>query len=319
MGVYKPKKQLGQNFLKDKSVLGNFLKVVEEASFGSPSARPRRSTVRPFAEDYLHDASFEDSNIIEIGAGQGVITKELVKQAQKVVAFELDGELVEKYLKPLTQEYPNLEIRNEDILNFQFSVLNFQPTLLCGAIPYQITSPLLHKLVYGFWENPVPAVFILQYEVAEKVVARPPKASYLSNLVELYGKAEILGEKIPPTAFWPAPKVDSAILKITPWQDLEDNSLGSPSARPNTGTQRLPTENHRRRFHSQDIRKFSRFLHRGFKNPRKMLNKAFDKIALEEVSIDPTLRPQNLSLEDWLNLFAKISISSNSKVQIPKK
>ncbi|MCG2685906.1 rRNA adenine N(6)-methyltransferase family protein, partial [Candidatus Parcubacteria bacterium] len=145
-----------------------------------------------------------------------------------------------------------------------------------GSIPYQITSPLVHKLLMS---TPQPQVIclVIQKEVAQKIVAAPPRASYLSNFVGAFAKAKVV-RWIKPGAFRPQPKVDSAIIKITP----------------RVRTDGLPPQ------------KFSRFLHRGFAHPRKMLNKAFPEKVLQEAGINPQARAQELELQQWLNLLQKV-------------
>ncbi|MFH1895982.1 MAG: 16S rRNA (adenine(1518)-N(6)/adenine(1519)-N(6))-dimethyltransferase RsmA [bacterium] len=253
----KPKKHLGQNFLKSEVVLEQFLKAC--------------------------DLGGEDT-VVEVGGGTGVITKALAPLVKKLVTFEFDKDLVEQYLLSLEKRFSNLKVINQDVLKISFTTLHFPLSTILGAIPYQITSPLLHKIVrefYGAAHRP-PVIFIVQLEVAEKVVAKSPKASYLSNFVALYGEAEIVGLAIHPTAFYPEPRVESAILKVTPHHD-------KPIV-------------------VADLASFEKFLHHGFKNPRKMLNKAFLEEVLKKANINPHLRPQNLSLEDWVRLFGIVKL-----------
>lgn len=254
-GFPRPKKNLGQNFLSSEEVLDQFIAACD-----------------------LN----ENDVVVEVGAGMGVITAELAKRVRNVIAFELDSDLIPSLRNLLKlQNLCNVEIRNEDVLKSKSTSTSISTSVststpiskIVGAIPYQITSPLLHKIILEFEEKPT-IVFIVQKEVAEKITAKPPHATYLSNFVSLYGKAEIVGLPISPLAFYPAPKVESAILKITP-----DS-----------------------KFYNFTILQFSKFLHHGFKNPRKMLNKAFPAEVLKKAGVDPALRPQNLTLEDWMRL-----------------
>jgi len=222
-----------------------------------------------------------DDVVVEVGGGTGVVTKAIAPLVKKLVTYELDESLAKQYLKPLESEFGNLEIKSEDIFEAQFHPAGGmgEIDIVCGAIPYQISSPLLHKVVREFYglEKRSSVVFIMQKEVARKVCGKPPKATYFSNFVKLYGRAEVVDSTIPPSAFYPAPKVFSAILKITPYKN-------KPIA-------------------VEDFSAFEKFLHHGFKNPRKMINKVFDPSLLERAGISPNLRPQALLLRDWMHLF----------------
>lgn len=252
-----PKKSFGQNFLVDEKVVADLVNAAELS---------------------------KTDVVVEIGSGTGVVTKELAKRAGKVLAFELDRDLISILEKNL-QEFTNVEVLNRDFLSVgpqQFSHLTMQPFKLVGSIPYQITSPLIHKII-AFEPRPSLVVLLIQKEVAEKITASPPRATYLSNLVKLLGDlpagrqaAEIV-RFVPKTAFWPVPAVDGTIIKLIP----SAQSL-VPQA---------------------EIDKFQRFLHRGFQHPRKMLRTKFNAADLESCGIAPTHRAQTLDLDEWLKLY----------------
>lgn len=254
----KPKKSLGQNFLVDQRVVHDLVAAAE---------------IGP--EDV----------ILEPGAGTGTVTKELAKRAGKVLAVEIDKELI-PILKKNLRAFTNVEIVNTDVLKlltFNFELLTFK---VVGSIPYQITSPLIHKLLMS---TPPPQVIcmVIQKEVAQKIVATPPRATYLSNFVQAFAKAEIV-RWIKPGAFRPQPTVDSAIIKIT------------ADRPPSESAGLLP-------------QKFSKFLHRGFAHPRKMLNKIFPPEKLKAAGIRPQARAQELRLEDWITLLASEQKTYTSK------
>ncbi|PIS23421.1 ribosomal RNA small subunit methyltransferase A [candidate division WWE3 bacterium CG08_land_8_20_14_0_20_40_13] len=253
--LIKPKKSLGQNFLRSEKVLQEFVESCDLS---------------------------KDDFVLEVGAGTGTITCELAKRAGSVIAIEFDKDLIPQ-LKENLRNYLNIEIINGDILslfknlkieklisNFKFQISNFK---IVGAIPYDITSPLIHA-IYNLPLKPLTLNLIVQKEVAQKICAKAPNASYLSNLVASFGTAKII-KKIPPGAFYPAPKVHSAILKICVYQ-TPDNL---------------------------DIKKFSDFLHRGFKFPRKKIKQVFDDKVLLKAKIDPNLRPSNLTTSNWNSLL----------------
>jgi len=246
----KPKKSFGQNFLVDESVVADLVGAA--------------------------DLTKEDV-VVEIGAGTGVVTKELAKLAGKVFAFEIDRDLISVQQSRLLN-YQNIEIINKDFLRFTINNLRFKNYKIVGSIPYQITSPLIHKLL-TFDPRPSLVVLLIQKEVAEKIVVRPPRATYLSNIVRLLGNVELI-RLAPKTAFWPVPKVDGAIIKIV----CSCDPCGRPS----------------------DVEDFQKFLHLGFQNPRKMLRTKFDSEILESTGIDPTRRAQTLEFSEWLELHRQL-------------
>jgi len=242
------KKQLGQNFLVD----------------------------RRFVTDLVRVANLTKGDVVlEIGAGTGNVTKEILPRVKHLYAVEFDSDLI-TYLKELSTLNSRFSIINEDILrvlNDQRKIEELKITKIIGAIPYQITSPLIHLIIQDYQ---IPTTLLVQKEVAERITARPPHATYLSNFVTYWGEAKIV-EIVPKEAFYPIPKVDGAIVTLTPRHEKPADTI-----------------------------KLSKFLHRGFANPRKMLNKAFPIETLKEVGVDPTSRPENLSLDDWVRLYKKV-------------
>lgn len=239
----KSKKSLGQNFLIDRQV----------------------------AKDLVEAAGIRKSDtILEVGAGTGALTKFLAQKAKKVIAVEIDPKLIpqlEKHMK----SFPNVEIINADILTLDMG--EYQPGKVVGSIPYQITSPLIHKILHS-QVRPKLITFVVQKEVAEKICAVPPKATYLSNFVENFGKAQII-RTVKPGAFNPPPKVDSVILHI----NFHDNPK------------------------IEDTYKLERLLHHGFQQQRKMIKHRFTAEVLKESQIPPHKRPANLTKEDWHRLY----------------
>lgn len=256
-----PTKALGQNFLVSEKVLQE---LVDAAGLT------------------------ENDVVVEPGAGIGTVTIELAKRARYVLAYELDRRLIpilKRNLNPsglaAHQGAENVEVCNEDVLeafrkgNPNPSGLKFDRRVkIVGSIPYSITSPLIHEIVY-YYEQIESATLIIQKEVAEKIVATPPQASYLSNFVQLFAEIKLVEKSIPPSAFLPEPEVHSAILKLR--SKVEDLGI-----RP---------------------KEWSEFLHRGFSQPRKMLRKVFDEKLVTETGINLTARPQQLSLPQWQALF----------------
>ncbi len=250
--MLKAKRELGQNFLTNKDVVQ---KIIQTA-----------------------DVSEEDT-IIEIGAGTGVLTKELARTAKTVIAVEFDRDLIPVLEKKLKQ-YKNVEIKNRDILKINFSDLSdtsnkLETIKIIGSIPFQITSPLIHKLIYeNRWKL---ATLLIQKEVAKKITATPPQANYLSIFVQSFTTTHCI-KTVPKTAFSPVPEVDGAIINLE-WEPRQ-----------------IPAK----------PKVWSTFLHKGFKHPRKMLRNIFDKSKLEEVNINPRSRPQELTITEWINLHKNI-------------
>ncbi|UDM31944.1 16S rRNA (adenine(1518)-N(6)/adenine(1519)-N(6))-dimethyltransferase RsmA [Lentilactobacillus laojiaonis] len=187
------KKSLGQNFLTDLNILNN---IVEAA-----------------------DITDED-NVIEIGPGIGALTEQLAKKAHKVVAFEIDQNLL-PVLDETLSPYDNIKIINQDILKANLPQIVEQEfesnksLKVVANLPYYITTPIILDLL----KNPVEfdtIVVMMQKEVAKRITANPDNKDYgsLSIIVQEMKQAEIAFE-VPRTAFVPQPNVDSAIVKLS--------------------------------------------------------------------------------------------------------
>lgn len=184
--MFKPKKQLGQNFLKNTDIVK---KIIDA------------SDIKP------------DDTIIEVGPGTGILTEELVKTGAAVIAIEKDFELI-SLLKKNVGEPKNLKVIHQDAL--WFDLAQFKSYKVVANIPYQITSPLIRKFIEA--ENkPELLVLMVQKEVAERICAIPghSERGLLTIIVEFYADAEILFE-VSRQEFYPVPKVDSAVIKIKP-------------------------------------------------------------------------------------------------------
>lgn len=268
----KPSKGLGQNFLINKAVLS---KIIETA-----------------------DLNKEDI-VLEIGPGIGNLTQELVKRAGKVIAVEKDSKMIE-ILKETLRGYDNLEIINKDILKFEISdiknylkirKLEIKNLKIVANLPYYITSPVIRKLLES--ELKIDCmVLMVQKEVAQRICSKPPDMSLLSVSVQFYAEPKIISY-VKKESFWPKPKVDSAILKITP----HNRASGCPT----------PAQ-----------AGFFKVVKAGFSHPRKQLaNNLSKELSLDkdkvsqiliENGIKPSQRPETLTVEDWINLSLKIAV-----------
>lgn len=180
---FKHKKSLGQNFLKDEAILEQIIQAAE--------------------------LSAEDT-ILEIGPGKGALTDYLLAEAGKVIAVELDDRLV-PVLKEQYKNSSNFELVHQDALTYTPPSTNYK---IVANLPYYITSPLINHYLLNQENKPQIMVIMVQKEVAEKILARKGKHSVLSWQVHFFGTPELVCT-VPASAFKPAPKVDSAVLKIT--------------------------------------------------------------------------------------------------------
>lgn len=250
----RPNKRLGQNFLVDPA---NLQKVIDAAQVSS------------------------GDSVLEVGPGLGSLTRLLAQQAARVVAVELDARLIPPLEEVLTG-FTNVELVQGDILALHPASWKQPPGYLVVAnIPYYITSALIRRLLET---DPQPARMILtvQKEVAERICAGEGKMSLLALSVQVYGQPR-LAANIPAGAFYPAPQVDSAVVRI----DL----FPEP---------RLPMP---------VLESFFRLAKAGFSQKRKNLRNSLaggmhwsssqaDAI-LERAGIDPRRRAETLSIEEW--------------------
>lgn len=223
--------------------------------------------------------------VLEIGPGLGTLTKLLVKQAEQVIAVEFD----EKLATGLPKRVPaaNLRIVSQDILSFDFGELPPDYKIVAN-IPYYLTSNLI-RVISETPNSPLAVALLVQKEVAARVVAVPGSMSLLSVTAQFYWQAR-LAEPVPAYLFTPPPKVDSQILVL----------------------ERRP----QRLFSDVDPLTFFRLVKAGFSQRRKTLLNALSsglhmpKPETEQLivaaGLDPRLRPQNLSLEQWHHFYQTI-------------
>lgn len=175
-------------------------------------------------QHFLGDASWQeriadafridDGVWVEIGAGHGEMTTRLAQRARKVFAIELDPNLARR-LRPAMARYPNVEVIESDVLAVDFGkIAAGERFSVYGSLPYYITSPILHRL-FEHAERIDAIHIVIQFEVAARIVAAPGRRDYgyLSVVSQWYGRPEI-AFRIPPGAFQPPPKVDSALVSF---------------------------------------------------------------------------------------------------------
>ncbi|WP_125582539.1 16S rRNA (adenine(1518)-N(6)/adenine(1519)-N(6))-dimethyltransferase RsmA [Levilactobacillus cerevisiae] len=195
------KKSLGQNFLSDLNILRNIVAAGDVT---------------------------EQDNVIEIGPGIGALTEQLAKRAHKVVAFEIDENLL-PVLDETLLDYNNVKIINEDILKVNLPEVvkdEFEPghpLKLVANLPYYITTPILMAVLQSTVDFDA-IVVMMQAEVADRMVASPGSKAYGSLSVVMQYRAHVeIAFDVPRTAFIPQPNVDSAILRLTPREPLPVN------------------------------------------------------------------------------------------------
>ncbi|MEA2712353.1 MAG: rRNA (adenine1518-N6/adenine1519-N6)-dimethyltransferase [Gemmatimonadales bacterium] len=181
------KRRLGQHFLADPRILARIADALE----AGPADR-----------------------VLEIGPGPGGLTGALLERAGQVIAIEKDRDLIE----PLRRRFPQARLVEGDALDLDWHELVETPFLVAGNIPYNITSPLLDKALLP--PRPARIVFLVQKEVADRVTAEAgtPEYGALSIGIQVAARAERLFT-VPAGAFHPRPKVDSAVLRLTPLAD----------------------------------------------------------------------------------------------------
>jgi 16S rRNA (adenine1518-N6/adenine1519-N6)-dimethyltransferase len=188
----RPRKHLGQNFLIDRSILEVIVNAAQLT---------------------------KDDLVLEIGAGTGTLTEALSRDAGHVVAVEIDERLV-SLLRQKFFQYPDVEIVKGDFLQLNLTELTASSTLISekskvvANLPYYITSPIILEL-FRHAELFERLVVLVQKEVAERIVAAPGSKRYgaFSVAVQYHADPEIMAI-VPPEAFWPQPKVDSAVVKM---------------------------------------------------------------------------------------------------------
>ncbi len=260
----RPSKRLGQNFLIDKKVIE---KVIKAANLQPKDV------------------------VLEIGPGIGTLTQELAQKSKKVIAVEKDKKMIE-ILKETLKGYKNVKIIYGDILKFNNYSLFTTNYKLIASLPYYIVSPTI-RIFLESPRRPKEMVLIVQKEVAQRICSKPPKMNLLAISVQFYSKPKILSY-VSKNSFWPSPKVDGAILKITPRINVNNKQI------------------------STDL--FFKIVRAGFSQPRKQLaNNMAKELALNQLNglklnkeqiifwllknnIQPSQRAETLTVKDWINL-----------------
>ena len=263
-----PRHRFGQNFMIDQ----NLVRIVADAGEIGP-----RDTV------------------IEVGPGTGTLTEELLARAGRVIAVEIDRDLAAMLRQRFADNERFILIEGDALagkheLNPQLREIlagKAGPAKLIANLPYNIASPLVIELLIAGVDL---LAFTVQKEVADRLRAAHGSDAYgpLTVMAQMLSRVEML-RTLPPQAFWPAPKIESALVRMR-----RDDRLGA------------------------DASAFGRFVHKVFSARRKTLRKSlsqagFDPDVLVKLSIDPKLRPENLSPDQFAQLFSHLKQSQTAE------
>jgi 16S rRNA (adenine1518-N6/adenine1519-N6)-dimethyltransferase len=262
------RKRFGQHFLTDPNILR---KIVNAAEIQAGEV------------------------VLEIGPGLGHLTRALVEAGARVVAIELDRDLAAR-LRQEGQDIPELCVLEGDFLAnaperwLANAGLGGAEYKVVANLPYYITSPVLQHLLEAR-RQPTLLVVMVQREVAKELVARPGNMNLLGLSVQFYGRPRVVAQ-VPAGAFFPRPKVDSAIIRV---------QVDRPS-----------------RFPEIDPPRFFEIVRAGFGVRRKQLHNALErglgmngeeaKARLLSAHIDPSRRAETLSLEEWRRVYLHFAV-----------
>jgi len=243
-----PRKRFGQNFLQDQYIIAKIIECIN----------PQK-----------------DQTLLEIGPGLAALTRPLIESVGHLNVVELDRNIINF----LEQNFPieQLTIFSGDALKFDFST--FPKLRVVGNLPYNISTPILFYLEQ--FRNIQDMTFMLQKEVVDRICAKPNSSDYgrLSIMLQYKFKCRKLLD-VPPEAFYPAPKVDSAIVSLAPRNDYDWDTV--------------------------DKNKLNNLVTKAFNQRRKTISNSLKGLItlekLKEFNIDSNLRAENLSIEDFIKL-----------------
>ena len=251
-----PRKRFGQNFLRDEAIIDAIARAVA----------PR-----------------VDEHLVEIGPGEGALTQVLIGSGCQLDAIELDRDLRTQLLAAFST-YPRFTLHSADALKFDFAALRFdeKPLRVVGNLPYNISTPLIFKLLkYSHVVSDMH--FMLQLEVVERLAASPGSKDWgrLGVMAQFQCEVEHLFD-VPPEAFYPPPKVRSAIVRLRPY-----------TAPP---------------YPDVDRQMLSQVVTQAFAQRRKTLRNNFKGTlgddGFEALQIDPAARAETLSISDFITITA---------------
>jgi 16S rRNA (adenine1518-N6/adenine1519-N6)-dimethyltransferase len=257
---HRARKRFGQNFLHDPRIIQRIVEAIDP--------RPGQT-------------------IVEIGPGQAALTRLLVQRAGQVTAIEIDRDLAAW----LRSEFPpdQLTLIEADVLKLDWSAIAAGPIRVVGNLPYNISSPLLFRLMEHA-DKVTDQHFMLQKEVVDRMVAPPGSKTYgrLSVMLQVRYRMTKLFD-VPRGAFQPPPKVTSSIVRMVPKAAAE-----------------LP---------AMDFATFGRVVAAAFNQRRKILRNALGDVAgpdaFSAACVDPMARAETLAVDDYVRLTRAVAASAN--------
>ncbi|MFT7403235.1 16S rRNA (adenine(1518)-N(6)/adenine(1519)-N(6))-dimethyltransferase RsmA [Zhongshania sp.] len=265
----------------------------------SPQSPPRHQARKRFGQNFLNDqgiirsivraiSPLEHQRVLEIGPGQGAITESILATGCQLDVIELDRDLI-PILEHKFGAQSNFSIHQGDALKFDFGALAAGEKLrVVGNLPYNISTPLIFHLLTAH-DCIADMHFMLQKEVVDRLAAQPGSKTYgrLGIMAQYYCEVESLFD-VPPEAFTPQPKVQSAIVRLTPYEKPP-----------------LPANN---------VETLQMVLRSAFNQRRKTLRNTLkgviDNEAIESLGIDPGLRPEQLGLVEYVAIANAIDNNS---------
>ncbi|HEY9322245.1 MAG TPA: 16S rRNA (adenine(1518)-N(6)/adenine(1519)-N(6))-dimethyltransferase RsmA [Candidatus Methylopumilus sp.] len=244
------KKKFGQNFLKDAAIIHGIIQ-----------------SINPLPSDLL----------IEIGPGLGALTKPLLEKTNRLLAIELDRDIVGWIENEYSKK--NITVFNEDVLNFNFNQFD-QKIRIVGNLPYNISTPILFKCIDNILIIK-DLHFMLQKEVVDRMIAIPSSPEYgrLSVMLQYYFAMEHLLD-VPKESFEPEPKVESSFVRLIPYEQYP--------------------------FIANNIEQFARIVKEAFSQRRKTIRNTLKSFItendFEKIGINPQLRAENLSVSDFVKI-----------------
>jgi 16S rRNA (adenine1518-N6/adenine1519-N6)-dimethyltransferase len=263
--VIRPSKGMGQNFLFERGIVQQLVDVLDVQS---------------------------TDRVLEIGPGLGILTEELLHHAKDVVAIELDRKLA-AHLRATFGDVATFHLYEADALKIDLvEVINQdEPYLVAANLPYSVATAVLRRLLETD-HRPARLALMMQKEVAERLVARPPEMTIVGIAAQFYASTRI-AFMVPPTVFLPPPRVESAVVLLETHESLA-----------------LPLDQHDR---------FFRIVNAGFRHKRKQIANSiadeFDAPKSEitdwivATGIDPMRRAQTLDVAEWVALTRNAPIS----------
>ncbi len=269
---FQPRKRFGQHWLRNETALNNIIQAAQLKA---------------------------SDRVLEIGPGTGILTRRLLGEVQAVVAVEIDRDLCQKLLKSFSKENNFLLLQGDILsLDLETNLTNFplwqNPNKVVANIPYNITGPILEKLLGKIAKPTLNSyeliVLLMQKEVAERLVAQPSSKAFgaLSVRVQYLASCQWICD-VPRGSFSPPPKVDSAVVCLRP----------QPIEIPASNPQQLET-----------------LIKLGFASRRKMLRNNLkglvdsDRLSelLEQLNLNPQVRAEDISLQQWITLSNQLAL-----------